>query len=89
MRNNLYGSSAKISMTLFLKYRPVYLTGCHVGIFIQTFIDKSLIMTKIQVCLRTVIGYKNFSMLDRIHCSRINIDIGIKLLHGHLITPGL
>ena len=89
MRNNLYGSSAKISMTLFLKYRPVYLTGCHVGIFIQTLIDKSLIMAKIQVCLCTVIGYKNFSMLDWIHCSRVNIDIGIKLLHGHLITPGL
>ena len=46
-------------------------------------------MTKIQVCLCTVISNKDLSMLDRVHGSRIDIDIRIKFLHGHLITSCL
>ena len=38
-------------------------------------------MAKIKVCFGTVISYEYFTMLNRIHCSRINIDIWIKLLH--------
>ena len=33
MRDDLYGSSTKISTTFFLKNGPVYFSGCDVGIF--------------------------------------------------------
>ena len=89
MRNDLYGTSAVIPMTFLLKNRPVNFTGGHVGIFVQALINKPFIMTEIQICLRTVIRYENLSMLDRVHRTRVYIDIGIKLLHGHLISPGL
>ena len=38
-------------------------------------------MSKVQIRFRTVIGYKNFSMLNRVHCSRVNVDIWVKFLH--------
>ena len=38
-------------------------------------------MSEVKVCLSTVIGNKYLTMLNRIHRSRINIDIGIKFLH--------
>ena len=86
MRNYLYGTPAEIPVTFFLKNRPVNLTGCHIGIFIKTLINESLIMSQIQVCLCTIVCYKNFSVLNRVHCSGVDIDIRIKLLHGYLIS---
>ena len=88
MRDYLYSTSAKITVTLFLKNRPVNLTGCHIGILVKAFINETLIMSKIKVCLCTVIGYKNLSMLNGVHSSRVNINVGIKFLHGHLIPSG-
>ena len=43
-------------------------------------------MSKIQICLCTIICNKNLSMLDWVHGTRINIDIRIKLLHCYLIS---
>ena len=86
MRNYLYGTPAEIPVTFFLKNRPVNLTGCHIGIFIKTLINESLIMSQIQVCLCTIVFYKNFSVLNRVHGSRINVDIWIELLHGDFVA---
>ena len=34
MRNNLYGMSAEISTTFFIKDTPVYFTGSNIRLFI-------------------------------------------------------
>ena len=86
MRNDLYGTAAVISMTFLVQNRPVNFTRCNVGILIQAFIDKPFVMSQIQVCLRAIICYKYLSVLDRIHRTGIHIDIGIQLLHGHMIS---
>ena len=82
MRDHLNGT------TLLLQNRPVNRAGGNVGIFIQIFIDESLIMSKIQIGFCTILRDKNFTMLDRVHRAGINIDIRIKFLHGDLITSG-
>ena len=89
MRNYLYGTPAEIPVTFFLKNRPVNLTGCHIGIFIKTLINESLIMSQIQVCLCTIVCYKNFSVLNRVHGSGVDIDIGIQFLNRHRIATCL
>ena len=43
-------------------------------------------MSKVKVCFRTVIGNKNFTVLYRVHCTWIHIDIWVKLLAGYFIT---
>ena len=45
VRDDLYGTSAEIAAALLLKNRPVYLTGCNVGILGQTLVDETLIMS--------------------------------------------
>ena len=52
MRNDLYGTAAVITAAFFLQNAPVYLSGCDVGVFVQTFIDKTLIVSKVKVCLQ-------------------------------------
>ena len=88
MRDHLNGTTAVITTTLLLQNRPVNLAGGNVGIFIQIFINESLIMSKIQIGFCTILRDKNFTMLDRVHRAGINIDIRIKFLHGDLITSG-
>ena len=63
MGNDLYGSSPEVSVAFLLKNGPVNFSGGHVGIFIQAFINKALIVTKIQVGLGSVVGYEDFAVL--------------------------
>ena len=88
MWDNLNRSSAKISTAFLLKNRPVNFTGGHVGIFTQTFIDESFIMSKVKVGLSTIISYKYFTMLYRVHSTRVNVDIRVKFLHCDCVTTG-
>ena len=88
MRDDLYSTSTIVTTAFLLQYAPVNLTGGHVRVFIKTFIDKSFIMTQIKVCFSTIISDKNFTMLNRVHGSGVDIDIRIELLHSHFITTG-
>ena len=55
MRDDLYGSSAEISVTFLLQNGPVDFSGGNVGIFIQAFINESFVVAKIQVGLGSVV----------------------------------
>ena len=86
--DHLHGASAEIAPPFFLQYGPVNFSGSHIGVLCKALIDKALIVTQIQVCLRPVVCDEDFSMLHRIHGARVNVDIRIKLLHGHCISSG-
>ena len=85
MGDDLYSTSAVITTTLLLQYGPVYLTGGNIGIFIQILIDKTLIMSQIQIGLRAILRDEYFAVLYRVHGAGININIWIKLLNNYRI----
>ena len=85
----VYPKNRKISGWRREERNTVNLTGCHIGIFIKTLINESLIMSQIQVCLCTIVCYKNFSVLNRVHGSGVDIDIGIQFLNRHRIAACL
>ena len=88
VRDDLNGTAAVISAPFLLENGPVNLSGGDVGIPVQIFIDETLIMAKVQIGFRSILGDEYLSVLDGIHGSGINVDIRIKFLHGHLIAPG-
>lgn len=88
MGNNLYCAAAVIAAALFLENSPVHLACRHIGVLVETLVDKTLIMTEVQICLGAVVRHKNFAVLNRIHRTGVDVDIGIKLLHGHFIASG-
>ena len=45
-------------------------------------------MSEIEVGLSTVIGNENFSVLDRVHGTRIDVDVRIEFLHGNFVAAG-
>ena len=85
MWNDLNGTATVVTAPLFGKDGPVYFSGCDVALFGQALINKALVVSQIQIGLSTIIRHKDLSVLDRIHGTRINVDIGIKFLHRHLI----
>ena len=89
MRDNLYCASAVVTAALFLKNGPVNLTGCNVGIFIKILVNKSFVVTKVKVSFSAVFGNENFTVLNGVHCSGVDIDVRVKLLHCNLVAACL
>ena len=87
--NHLNGASAVVASAFLLQNGPIYLSCGHIGVFVQAFINESLVMSQIQVCFRSVISDEYLPVLNGIHGARIDIDIRVKFLHGDLIAPGL
>ena len=48
----------------------------------QLGVEESLIVADIEVGFGAVIGDEDLTMLERVHRSRIDIEIGVELLHG-------
>ena len=77
MRDHLNSRAQIFSPSFLIQHIPIDFSCRQIGIFIQVFINKSLIMSQIQICLRAVFRDKHLSMLIRAHSSRIYINIRI------------
>ena len=88
MGDYLNGAAAEVSAALFVENGPVDLSCGHIGIPGKAFIDKALVVAKVQVCFGAVISHKHFSVLDRVHGAGVNVDVGVELLHGYLVASG-
>lgn len=86
MRDHLNGLSEIFSFSLFLDDRKINLSGRNTTISRQFFIDKSLIMSKIQISLKAILGHKGFPMLKRRHRSRIDLQIRIQFHHRYAMS---
>ena len=89
MRNDLYCFSKIISAALFVDYSLVYSTSGHGVRLCGLNAGKSLIMSKVEVCLHSVDGDIAFAMLIGVQCSRVDVDIRVELLDGNIITSCL
>jgi hypothetical protein len=47
-------------------------------------VQESLVVADVQVCLRTVIGDEDLSVLERVHRPGIHVEVGVELLHRHI-----
>ena len=61
----------------------------HVAALTQVFVDEALVVAKVKVRLRTVVGHEHLAMLVRVHRTRVHVNIGIQLLHRDAQSPQL
>ncbi len=47
---------------------------------------KALVMPEVQVRLRAVVRHENFAMLVRAHRAGVDVEVGVQLLHEHLVA---
>ena len=87
--NHLDRAAAEVAPALLLENAPVDLSRGHVGVLRQALVDEALIVAQIQVGLSAVVRDKDLPVLDGIHSAGVNVDVGVKFLHGHPAASGL
>ena len=65
------------------------LTGREVVVARQARVREPLVVPKVEIGLGTIVRHENLTVLVGAHRSRINVEIGIKLLQCHSETPAL
>ena len=86
MRDNLHRLSQISALTLLVQHVPVHLAGGQVGVLVQIFVNKALVVTKVEVSFRAVVRHEHFAVLIRTHRTGVNVDIRIKFLDGNAQT---
>ena len=77
------------TLALFVQHIPVDLAGSQVGVFVQVFIGKTLVMAQVQVGLGAVVSHKDLAVLQRAHRAGVHVDIRVQFLACHFQAAGL
>ena len=84
MRDDLNGFTKVFAFSFFAKDIPIDLASREVGVLIKILIDEPLVVAKVKVGFRTVVGNEDLTMLERGHGAWVDIDIRVKLLGDDL-----
>ena len=85
MRNDLHGATQEIAATLACDEALIDGALREVRLARKVLIDEALVMPQVEVTLMTVFGDEHLAVLKRRHSARIDVEIRIHLLHGHLV----
>ena len=89
VRDDLHGAAQVVAFTFLLQNALIDLAARQVVVPRKDAVSEALVMAKIEIRLRTVVQDINFTMLERIHRSRIDIEIGIEFLEDNAQTTQL
>jgi hypothetical protein len=82
MGNHLHRLAKIVAAPLRSENRLINRTGRRIGVPGQIFVDETLVMAEIKVCLATVIGDEHLTVLKGVHGPWIHVDVGIELLES-------
>jgi hypothetical protein len=88
MRDDLHRLAQIIAAALLGDDLLVDPAGGPVVIAAELGVGEALIMAKVEVGLRAVVGHKDFAMLERRHRARIHVQVWVKL-HQLTLSPRL
>ena len=89
MGDDLHGLPEEIAPALLFDNRAVYLTGGDIMSSGELDIQEALIVAKVEVNLASVPEHKHFTVLCRVHCTCIDIQVGIDLDCGNPVATVL
>ena len=87
--NDLHRAAVVCAAALLVQHRPEDLAGGDGGIPGQVFVDEALVVAQIQVGLHAVLGDEHLAVLVGVHGAGVHVQIGIELLVGDRVAPGL
>jgi len=89
MRNDLDRSAQEVAVALLGEHCAVDLAGGDVVFLAQRHVGESLVVAQVEVRLCAVFSDEYLTMLVGRHRARIDVQVGIQLLHGHRNAPAL
>ena len=66
----------------------IHLAGGHIRRTGQIPVQEALIVADVEVGFGPVLGDEHLTVLERVHGSRINVEVRVEFLHGHLQSAG-
>ena len=89
MRNHLNRFTQIVSATFFVNHTFVDTSRSDIVGLCSLNTQETFVVSQVEVGFVSVYGYIALSVLIRIQCSRVDVDIRVKLLNGYIITSCL
>jgi hypothetical protein len=89
VRDDLDGLAQVVAATLGRQHRLVDRAGRGVRVPRQVLVDEPLVVPQVEVGLAAVVGDVHLAVLERVHRARVDVDVGVELLHRDPEAPGL
>ena len=80
MGNDLHALAQIFAGALLAQHGLVDLARGDVGLLGERNIEETLVMADVEIGLGAVLGDIHLTMLEGVHGSRINVDVGVELL---------
>ena len=88
VRDHLHGVAQVVAPPLLGDHRGVDLAGGDVGLGRQVDVEEPLVVADVEVGLRAVLGDEHLAVLERVHRARVDVEVGVQLLHGDAESAG-
>ena len=89
VRDDLHGVAEEVAAAFFRDDGRVHLPGGDVGVAAEVDVEEALVVADVEVGLRAVVGDEDLAVLERVHGSRIDVQVRVELLHGDPETARL
>ena len=98
MRSLISSVMCGITWTVWPRYAPAPLLGEHVlvdrpggrvRLLRERHVDETFVVPEVEVGLTAVVGDEHLPVLERVHRSRVDVDVRIQLLHRDPEATGL
>ena len=88
VRDHLHGIAEILPTTFPGDDFRIHLAGGHIRRTGQIPVQEALIVADVEVGFGPVLGDEHLTVLERVHGSRINVEVRVEFLHGHLQSAG-
>ena len=89
VRDDLHGVAQVLAAPLLGDHGRVHLAGGDVGAADQVGVEEALVVADVEVGLGAVLGDEHLAVLERVHRARVDVEVGVELLHGDVQPAGL
>ncbi|MBG9885585.1 hypothetical protein ABE10_03070, partial [Bacillus toyonensis] len=88
VRDDLDRVAEILATALLGDHLRVDLAGRDVGGLAELDVEEALVVTDVEVCLGAVVCDEHLAVLERVHRARVDVQIGVELLHHDAQAPG-
>ena len=89
MRDDLHGAAQVVALALLADDVVVDGARGDVGVAGKALVDEALVVPQVEVGLGAVVGDEDLAVLERAHGARVDVEVGVELLDGHLEPAAL